>query len=549
MGRKKFWKMTGLVLAGTLLCSLIAGCSAGTDGKGAASSSDVNVDESKKEKITVAIYDRGNLNPEEGTMDQNRWTEWINANAPVEVEFIAIPRWTSADKYSALLASNSAPDLILEYDSSLLQKMITNGSLMPIGDLVDQYSTTYKELLNKYSIMEKMGTVNGELYLFARTDNPYPNHVAFIRQDWLDKLGLSMPETSEELYDVAEAFAMQDPDGNGQNDTYGYSLSFVGGRMLEYMFGLGTQGRFLDDGTEFNYAWDRMKSLTQFKKNLFENGIVNKDYAADSSGEQATQDFISGKLGIIVINNAASISGQKIIENFYENNQEGQLEVMQVPSSEYGQYNTAINPPTQVVGGINANCKNPEAVIKYIDWLNSSEDIYNTLKYGGEEYSVKNEAGAWIPREQKVFEKEVYGTDFIMPISSVEFDIDLRNQFDSETDIGRKMIKIYEDAQKYYVDCDFAFTRDVLAGLPRPALSPELTLIYSNTYGNSVVNDNWEKAVVSGSDYTVEQAEADNRKLIEEGDGKQILDFYQSWYKEAADAGSLITEEDFKVFK
>lgn len=46
-----------------------------------------------------------------------------------------------------------------------------------------------------------------------------------IRQDWLDNLGLGMPTTLDELYEVAKAFTFQDPDGNGQNDTYAFGQS------------------------------------------------------------------------------------------------------------------------------------------------------------------------------------------------------------------------------------------------------------------------------------------------------------------------------------
>ena len=43
----------------------------------------------------------------------------------------------------------------------------------------------------------------------------------WIRQDWLDKLGLEVPRTWDEMAAVAEAFVTQDPDGNGEADTIG----------------------------------------------------------------------------------------------------------------------------------------------------------------------------------------------------------------------------------------------------------------------------------------------------------------------------------------
>ena len=178
----------------------------------------------EKEKITVAIYDRGNLNPEEGSMESNRWTEWINENAPVEVEFVAIPRWTSTDKYSTLFASDSAPDLILEYSTSYLGSLISNDCLRPIGDLIDNYSTNYKALLEQYPVMRKMGTVNGELYYLTQCNPVTTNHTLVMRKDWLDALELEIPQTVDDFYDVLHAFTYEDPDGNGSDDTYGYSL-------------------------------------------------------------------------------------------------------------------------------------------------------------------------------------------------------------------------------------------------------------------------------------------------------------------------------------
>ncbi|SDP85745.1 sugar ABC transporter substrate-binding protein [Lentzea jiangxiensis] len=45
--------------------------------------------------------------------------------------------------------------------------------------------------------------------------------VTLIRKDWREKLGKPVPTTWEELDDLAKAFTRDDPDGNGQNDTYG----------------------------------------------------------------------------------------------------------------------------------------------------------------------------------------------------------------------------------------------------------------------------------------------------------------------------------------
>ena len=56
----------------------------------------------------------------------------------------------------------------------------------------------------------------------------------FIRKDWLENVGMEMPTTWEDLYNVAHAFTYDDPDGNGVKDTYGLTGDGMG--TLRYFF-------------------------------------------------------------------------------------------------------------------------------------------------------------------------------------------------------------------------------------------------------------------------------------------------------------------------
>ena len=61
----------------------------------------------------------------------------------------------------------------------------------------------------------------------------------FYRQDWLTKLNLQVPTTVDEYYNVATAFASQDPDGNGKKDTYAFGgINGVEDlRLTDHIFG------------------------------------------------------------------------------------------------------------------------------------------------------------------------------------------------------------------------------------------------------------------------------------------------------------------------
>ncbi|WJH32827.1 extracellular solute-binding protein [Paenibacillus sp. CC-CFT747] len=212
--------MTTVLAAG----SLLAACGKeGDKGEGAGKASEGA--DGKKGKISVMVYDRGRVPAEEGTYDKNRWTDWINKNAPAEVTFVPIPRNKPEDKLNVLLASGSAPDFIQDYNPLNKNAWYASKQLMPLDDLIEKHSVEYKALLNKYPILRKLGTQDdGKLYevgAFTQTDI---NWVFLVRNDWLKKLNLEVPKTTEELYNVAKAFTENDPDGNGKKDTFGISL-------------------------------------------------------------------------------------------------------------------------------------------------------------------------------------------------------------------------------------------------------------------------------------------------------------------------------------
>lgn len=79
-----------------------------------------------------------------------------------------------------------------------------------------------------------------------------------IRKDWREKLGLPVPKTWDDLSALANAFATQDPDGNGQADTYGMVVpgtaknGYIGWWASSYIWQAG--GDLLKDTGKGTYA-------------------------------------------------------------------------------------------------------------------------------------------------------------------------------------------------------------------------------------------------------------------------------------------------------
>ncbi|MBW7460323.1 extracellular solute-binding protein, partial [Paenibacillus sepulcri] len=179
-------KTAGCTLSGLLaLTVILAGCS--KDEPASSASGETGGAGKSKPSITVSMYDRGNIPQDIGTVDNNLWTKWVNENSGVNVKFIPVPRSDSVKKFNTLLAAGQAPDLILEYDTNFLNQLYTQKQIMPLDDLIDQYSTDYKQLLEQYPLLRTLGTKpDGKLYGIGRVLGYIPGNFLFIRQDWLD---------------------------------------------------------------------------------------------------------------------------------------------------------------------------------------------------------------------------------------------------------------------------------------------------------------------------------------------------------------------------
>ncbi|MEC0240002.1 extracellular solute-binding protein [Paenibacillus dokdonensis] len=512
-------KIVAIIAFTTLLSLSLAGCA--KEGKQAGGSP-----ADGKPSITSAIYDRGNVPPNEGTVEKNRWTKWINENGPVNVTYTAIPRWESGEKYNTLFASKTAPDLIFEYDTALRNRLYTQKQLMPIDDMIEKYSTEYKKLLEQNPLLKKLALKSdGKMYEFGHINGLATNHVLYIREDWLKKLNLEVPKTTEDLYQVAKAFTEQDPDGNGKKDTYGYSLSFVTANITDKIFQ--NVGWVIEDG-KLIHDWDRGKAATVFKKRLYDEGLVDKDFLADKNGEKARQDFINGKLGIFGMNNGADAPGLQLLEALRKNDPNAVIRAIPLPKSEFGQFSPEVQNPIQMTAAVNARAKNPEAVMKYVDFL-VSKDTQKTLRYGTEGEHWKDAGGgclAVIDKEKN--DKELnYNIDYQMLTNKTEFGKcgTYASTLDPSKPLEKEFLGIIDQAKEAYLNPSRPLA-SIASGEHLPSPPQNIQLIQSNT--GQPMGDIINKVVVSGSSYSVDQAMIDIKSVWDKTGGQEVDEWYES---------------------
>ena len=130
-------------------------------------------------------------------------------------------------------------------------------------------------------------------------------YALFIRQDWLNKLNLKAPSNWDELKKVAQAFTHDDPDGNGKNDTYGFTMPLATTRgyassfSSSYLWQAGANYLVANQPGKFKAALDSKEMVTAME---FMRGMVCEGLAQPGAINHTTADantaFRSGQTGM-----------------------------------------------------------------------------------------------------------------------------------------------------------------------------------------------------------------------------------------------------------
>jgi len=125
----------------------------------------------------------------------------------------------------AALLANDPPDMWIGGTNDGASKLALSGVL---ADMTPYISPLTMPNYYKYWISEKEIKQFQIHNRFYRAPLPYDKNAYrsyYIRKDWLDHLGLDIPRNYSEYLKVLHAFTFDDPDGNGIQDTYGFTTS------------------------------------------------------------------------------------------------------------------------------------------------------------------------------------------------------------------------------------------------------------------------------------------------------------------------------------
>jgi putative aldouronate transport system substrate-binding protein len=161
--------------------------------------------------------------------DNNDLTKLIEEKFNVDIQWTLGPSESSLEKQNVLLASGNYPAVFFAGEFSQVDqiKYGKNGILLPLNDLIDKYAPNVKKAFEQSPYLLKAVTApDGNIYSLPGLEECwqcYYSQKVWINTKWLKKLGIEMPKTTEEFYQVLKAFKEKDPNGNGKNDEIAYT--------------------------------------------------------------------------------------------------------------------------------------------------------------------------------------------------------------------------------------------------------------------------------------------------------------------------------------
>ena len=275
-------RMTLLICLAAAAVLLLTGCtSPGTEDKKSAASVNLSALQYEIENIAVDF--------------SSMWYfKKIEEQTGVHVDFNEIrdSEWTSS--VNLAFAKGKMPDLILRGSLDVEEYGVSRHLLVPLDDYIDRgFLPNYAGRMEKAGLREQLTASDGHIYQlgFLISQDVNTNGHFFINRKWLDRLGLAVPETTEELTEVLRHFRKDDPNGNGMQDEIPLEFTFddntTGIYNLFSFFGLPLNEDYvyLDERGEVRFApsEDAFFETAAWLHQLYLEGLLDIDFISQGS--------------------------------------------------------------------------------------------------------------------------------------------------------------------------------------------------------------------------------------------------------------------------
>ena len=265
--------------------------------------------------ITVEIFDRST----DGTVvDDNTYTDFIKQGMldqyNVEVEFVTVPRWEEANLIPTYLAAGSAPDVSYTYNDGAVYTYFMQDAVLDLQPLIDEYMEyipNLYDLLGETNMTWKLNPYTGTNYAICARRMNVARINTFVREDWLAKLDLAIPTTTQEFEDMLYAFKENAELllGEDADKLVPFALSEdVGWEANNILYSF-VPDEYTTDKYNYIYNDDRQFLLPGIKEGVrllnkwYNDGLILQDFSLYVAGDETVNNMMkAGYVGAFEAN-------------------------------------------------------------------------------------------------------------------------------------------------------------------------------------------------------------------------------------------------------
>lgn len=371
-------KLGALLLSASMAASMITGCGNSGGNNNGSNSGSGGTDENGVVELTFYNAD-GQEDP------------WSDPVAELLTEKTGVklktdyPVGADTQRISLMIAEQNFPDMI--YAKGDVGSLIDAGAMIDMTDLIEEYGPNIKKLYGDEFEKLKYSEDDPSIYQlcsYAVGGTKYESSgTAQIQFAALKEKDYKIPETLDEFETMIKDYIKAHPKTEDGMDTMGLTLSVSD---WHWMITLGNPAGYIAEGAPDNGQWliddsynatykftsDKIREYFKWLNKMYNEGILDPEFATQTHDDYIAK-ISSGRVVALLDTDWDYADGEKILK------QDGKLDKTycglpltmdkdtKCPALMYQGL-----PAGQGVG-ITTACENPEAAIKYLDYLCSDE--------------------------------------------------------------------------------------------------------------------------------------------------------------------------------
>lgn len=347
------------------------------------------------------------------------WSEYEKISG-VKIEFEQVINTAINEKRNLAFASGDLPDIFFRCNipDADVDKYGEQGMLIKLNELIDSYAPNMKSILATMPEIKKgITSANGNIYALQSSTDSFTVETSrrlFINKNWLAKVGMKMPTTTDEFYHLLKAFKDKDANGNGKADEVPFTGQLWGALdCIRGAWGLGNRGYShgnvdMDEKTgklRFMPISNEYKEFLQYANKLYKEGLLDEELFTMDGAKliaKGEQNIVGAFGGII----------NTLIGGTYAEDFEGIQVALKGPNGDQLWPNKRPRLTAKGAFAITNKCKYPEVAMRWIDYFYGDDGIKH-LYLGVEGKTFKKNAdGTYEYLESEIIKNEPAGTKF-----------------------------------------------------------------------------------------------------------------------------------------